>query len=343
MPIKRDQYEKITRELPFFLMETHLGAYKLVGRILKSPFSRVYYFAENNVCEIYRNVFQYKRIIKKIEREIKIYPKKYLTYFNKINDCEKKIQKIIDGKSLRFDHKKIKHIMIKYWAYYIICAYIGYALNKKFLEENPEYRQKIIKHKIQGIWVELGVYIFKTARSFKNINTKIINSLSLMEIQLLISNKLIDYSRAAARQTAYLYYADKNLLVIGNEAKKMAVSLGLKEKNKFNLNKNLRGAIAFPGIKNGRVKIIKNKSDFPKIKKNDILVATMTNQMFIPIIQKAAAIITDEGGATCHAAIISRELKIPCIVGTKIATKALKDGDLVEVDANKGIVRKMKN
>ena len=58
--------------------------------------------------------------------------------------------------------------------------------------------------------------------------------------------------------------------------------------------------------------------------------------------RRAKAIITDEGGLTCHAAIISRELGIPCIIGTKIATKVLKDGDMVEVDANKGIVKKIK-
>ena len=65
----------------------------------------------------------------------------------------------------------------------------------------------------------------------------------------------------------------------------------------------------------------------------------MTNSFFIPIMKKAKAIITDEGGITCHAAIVSRELNIPCITGTKIATKVLKDGDMVEVDAERGIVK----
>lgn len=65
----------------------------------------------------------------------------------------------------------------------------------------------------------------------------------------------------------------------------------------------------------------------------------MTRPQTIVACKKAAAIITDEGGITCHAAIISREFKIPCIIGTKKATKVLKDGDMVEVDAEKGIVR----
>lgn len=71
----------------------------------------------------------------------------------------------------------------------------------------------------------------------------------------------------------------------------------------------------------------------------DILVTGMTTPDFLSAIRKSAGFVTDEGGITCHAAIVSRELKKPCIIGTKIATQILKDGDLVEVDANKGIVK----
>ena len=65
----------------------------------------------------------------------------------------------------------------------------------------------------------------------------------------------------------------------------------------------------------------------------------MTRPAFLPLMRMAVAIVTDEGGLTCHAAIIARELHIPCIVGTKVATQVLKDGDMVEVDAEKGSVR----
>ena len=78
------------------------------------------------------------------------------------------------------------------------------------------------------------------------------------------------------------------------------------------------------------------------MKKGDILVAPMTSPDFITAMRKASAVVTNEGGMTCHAAIVSRELKIPCIVATRIATKVLKDGDIIEVDATKGIVRKIK-
>ncbi len=82
--------------------------------------------------------------------------------------------------------------------------------------------------------------------------------------------------------------------------------------------------------------------DAYKMEKGDVLVANMTRPEYVILMKKAKAIVTDEGGLTSHAAVISRELGIPCIIGTQIATKVLKDGDLVEVDADKGIVRKVK-
>ena len=71
----------------------------------------------------------------------------------------------------------------------------------------------------------------------------------------------------------------------------------------------------------------------------EILVASMTRIEFVPLMKRALVIITDEGGIACHAAIVSRELGVPCIIGTKIATQVLHDGDLVEVDADHGVVR----
>ena len=82
-----------------------------------------------------------------------------------------------------------------------------------------------------------------------------------------------------------------------------------------------------------------NVGELSKMKKGDILVCPMTNPDYIPAVHLAGAIVTDEGGILCHAAIISREFQIPCIIGTKVATQVLHDGDLVEVDADHGVVR----
>lgn len=103
----------------------------------------------------------------------------------------------------------------------------------------------------------------------------------------------------------------------------------------------LRGQVAFRGKVMGEVKVINQRSELKKFKKGNILVSGHTDPSLMPAIRKAAAIVTNFGGMTCHAAIISRELKIPCVIGTRIATKVLKDGDRVEVDANKGVVKKL--
>ena len=105
--------------------------------------------------------------------------------------------------------------------------------------------------------------------------------------------------------------------------------------------KEIKGSVACSGKARGAVKLIFSADDLPKMEDGDILVSPATNPNLMPAIRKAAAIVTNEGGLTCHAAIVSREFNIPCVIGTGIATKVLKDGDLVEVDATKGIIRKL--
>ena len=106
--------------------------------------------------------------------------------------------------------------------------------------------------------------------------------------------------------------------------------------------KSLKGRIAFVGKVVGPVRILKRKDQMDKVNEGDVLVAPMTLPEFFPAMKKAIAFVTDEGGLTCHAAIIAREMKKPCITGTKFATQVFKDGDLVEVDAIKGIVSLVK-
>jgi len=103
--------------------------------------------------------------------------------------------------------------------------------------------------------------------------------------------------------------------------------------------KLIKGQIGFPGKIVGRVRIIKNKRQADKLKEGEIIVSPMTTPEFVDIMKKASAFITNEGGVICHAAITARELKKPCIIGTGVATQVLRDGDLIELDANKGIVR----
>ncbi|HLC44760.1 MAG TPA: PEP-utilizing enzyme [Patescibacteria group bacterium] len=112
----------------------------------------------------------------------------------------------------------------------------------------------------------------------------------------------------------------------------------------YDLSAVIKGTVAYPGKVSGVVRIVNaRKIEGVRFRKGEILVSISTSPTYLPIMKKASAIVVDEGGMTSHAAILSRELEKPCIMGTKIATRALKDGDRVEVDANCGIVRKISN
>jgi len=100
----------------------------------------------------------------------------------------------------------------------------------------------------------------------------------------------------------------------------------------------LSGAPASPGVASGPVKIVPEPSQIDKVMTGDILVAEMTTPDFVPAMKRAAAIVTDRGGRTAHAAIVSRELGIPCVVGTEKATAILKDGQIITVDGSNGKV-----
>jgi len=100
----------------------------------------------------------------------------------------------------------------------------------------------------------------------------------------------------------------------------------------------VKGASASPGVASGRVVIVHSARENDLVKEGDILVTEMTTPDFVPAMKRAAAIVTDKGGRTCHAAIVSRELGVPCIVGSMNATSVLKPGQQVTVDATNGKV-----
>jgi pyruvate,water dikinase len=101
----------------------------------------------------------------------------------------------------------------------------------------------------------------------------------------------------------------------------------------------LRGLGAAPGLGVGRVRVVTDLADADGLGEGDVLVTHMTAPDWVPLMRRSAAIVTDSGGMTCHAAIVSRELGIPCVVGTADATEKLRDGETVTVDAKEGVVR----
>ncbi|MBN1941236.1 MAG: phosphoenolpyruvate synthase [Candidatus Diapherotrites archaeon] len=139
---------------------------------------------------------------------------------------------------------------------------------------------------------------------------------------------------------------NKQMYIVQSRA---ITTLGLKEKSeaieerreqlkKIDAKVVLKGIAASPGVVSGKVRVVPNSKDVSKVQEGDILVTKMTSPDWVPTMKKSKAIITDDGGATCHAAIVSRELGIPCVVGTQTATELLEDNDIVTVNGFDGLV-----
>jgi phosphohistidine swiveling domain-containing protein len=159
---------------------------------------------------------------------------------------------------------------------------------------------------------------------------------------MLLEGKRIDKKILDERIKFYCFILqdDKLRLLYGKEAREFY------EKNVEKIEvsdiNELKGECACQGKVTGIIKLIRTVEDMQKMEKGDILISPATNPNLVPAMEKAGAIVTDEGGITCHAAIVSREMGIPCVTGTNIVTKAFKDGDKVEVDATNGIVKRLK-
>lgn len=173
-----------------------------------------------------------------------------------------------------------------------------------------------------------------------NLNRYQVQFMFMDEVgEALIQNKY-DSKIIKNRLKHCVYYVERGFEKVYSGSIEQRLRALVRVKYSKNINQ-LSGQTAQPGFARGIVKIIFRAKDMRKMNKGDILVSVATDPDVVPAMKKAAAIITEQGGITSHAAIVSRELSIPCIIGTRIATKVFKDGDRVEVDATKGIVRKI--
>ena len=146
----------------------------------------------------------------------------------------------------------------------------------------------------------------------------------------------------APQDTEWAIEGDKVYMVQSRPVTTLEDKEESKTETKQEINKEktiiLKGASASTGVASGSVRIIHSSSEIDQIEKGDVLVTEMTTPDYVPAMKRAEAIVTDKGGRTCHAAIVSRELGIPCVVGTTTATKDLKTGQIISVDGARGVV-----
>ncbi len=312
----------------------------------------------------------------KSDKELKESLKKLLLYVQKYLNIYRFFEPmVVEGVERAVEEavrKKINNPVLIY-------RYLGYLLNSSNKETVVRKREEILTElKLNRVARNLCVSIRETGKEKlffrktinngldliellleeigrrRNLTLEQIKSCLYKEIMLILDGKKSFILKINQRKECFIATKERSgwKFYGGKRAKRIISQLRIVLPKSKGI-KEFKGSIANPGLARGRVKLftfdigkaakIRLSGQIKNMKKGDVLVAETTGPELILACKKAAAIITDEGGINSHAAIISRELNIPCVINTKIATKVLKDGQMVEVDADKGVVRIIKS
>ncbi len=238
---------------------------------------------------------------------------------------------------------KLDSVFVEILCRYLFFVYLGYGGDKPFIKKFLEkYAQQFEKVRNCGIDAHMDKQFPKLFGKYNKLFVSYLRLFSRGELLRMLNDESIDLKRIKQRATEYLlltkhgetkeYYSNEIQVILDKELPKPENAL---------VKSELHGRIANKGTAIGTAVVVLTEKDYSKILPGAILVTPMTKPSIVSFLSKVKAIVTDDGGALCHASIISRELNLPCIVGTKRATEIFKDGDLLEVDAVNGIVRKI--
>lgn len=280
---------------------------KYKGKLTKTQFKNLYNrFKWLSCLDIQNNPWTEKEF------------KKHITLFS--SPLKKQIPFLRIIKEFKFNKKDLEYLRMAKRFVYIKDA------RDDFRRESVYYARNLFEE----IGKRMGI---PTADTTFLQEQKIINFLL---------GKKIDFTIVEKRKKGFIVYIDnhKKLVCLQGSQIKDALRL-LKLQIEKEKHTELVGRVASKGPAKGVVAIVLGVKDLHKVKIGNILVAVTTHPDYVPVMKKAAAIITDEGGITSHAAIVSREFGIPCIVGCKNATQLLKDGDLIEINAIDGKIIKL--
>jgi len=206
----------------------------------------------------------------------------------------------------------------------------------------PEISDDKIKEKVTAIRKEKSEFLYEASDKILKSISKLFPEINGFESFILIQEfemeKFPPREELEKRKKHYILFS--HYLETDKSFEELA------KENDFEIVEDeiseiIKGSVAMAGNVLGRVKIVFRQEDLEKVNERDILVAPMTTPDHIIAMEKASAFVTDEGGITCHAAIVAREFGKPCIVGTGNATKVLKDNDLIFVNGDTGVVEKV--
>lgn len=354
-----DLQKYVERKMPLFNLIVSIWQHSLsLKNTIGVGFTKSIFIHKDGVCDLYASPEEVKNIsnrilecIKKQEPSFKVWYKKAKRLNQEADKLLAQYQKndiVLTGGS----YERARKIFTENFGYCTVLPYwVLYGINQALERgESRETFRGVLKmyEELKGgtrypqlVQVVIGKYFDKAAKEL-NISSKLAscihpdelgeiiagkNNLSIVELE-----KRMNWCAITRGKKAYKV----NFIFDQNSFSKRVPSIIHRDVTE------IKGKVSFKGIVRGRAKIVNAIDDMKKVENGDILISIQSSPSLMPAIIKCSAIVTDEGGIMCHASVISRELKKPCIIGTKIATKVLKDGDLVEVDANNGIIRIVK-
>lgn len=255
----------------------------------------------------------------------------------------KKLIELTDEINSFLKENKTLDQLLKHWSYFIE-LYSTFFTYHQVVYWTAEYlinnQEKLNNKDLINKLVKIFDAAYKYNENVVPDIEKLIKELGLGDYTYQEINQY-KLKEAPKNKNSSLLFLDDQVFILNSSEGEALNKAIQKDYNKSLTNKEITGLIANKGLAKGPVRLILDLAKLDQCQKGDILVTTMTRPQYNSLIKNVAGIITDEGGLLCHASILAREFNIPCLVGTKNATKILKDSDMVEVDANNGVIKKL--
>jgi len=334
----------LTREYSFLYISYALECYS------KSLKSYVLAHGQGRLVSLYGTDEDTKNCFSKINKIIHDDPEKIFLIINNFDnlvqenyDLANEIREANDKNEIRDLLFKIDQKYIETLGYYLLFVYMGYAGDypdvKIFLDQHQAEFEKVRNSPIDK-YMDNGL-----PGLFAKYDPKLVSLSAYMtryELLDYLNGNSVDFEKIKNRQKEYLIVTKDNAraeYALRDVANALKAELG--ESIDYSTQKQITGKVACGGKANGLARKIFTSSDYSKIVDGDIIITPMTKPEITPYLSKVKGIVTNDGGALSHASIISREMNIPCIVGTIHATDVFADGQTVSLDADNGIVRKI--
>lgn len=279
-------------------------------------------------------------------------PARYDRFRGQVDEMRQIFRQPVTAAEVGDKYYQVIEIFHKMYPFYTFSVFFAGSWRDDFLRVHGEaarptvdmiYEQRAYS---EGLVKETDLYfrhIIGLLFEERGISLEIIKVLRRAEVEQFLRDKNLPDAEILAERLSGYVYKDDNVVPVNDFIRFLCDNgIDFDELSVPADQETLKGSVAWPGnVVQGRVQVLMNSDEIRRFRPGSVLVTPMTSPEYLSAMRQAAAIITDEGGVTCHAAITARELKIPCIIGTRFATKILEHGSHVEIDARRGIIKKI--